>query len=239
MKAGLFVCDHVSNEFQSEFGDYPEMFANFLPDLDWTLYDVCNGEFPETLEECDLYMATGSRYSVYEDLDWIRKLKKVIQNIYRENKCFVGFCFGHQLIGEALGGKVEKSHHGWCVGVHEFEMAAQQPWMDPWQEQYNLAMMCQDQIVELPEGCIKLAGNNICPNGLIQLGNKILGIQAHPEFTIEYDRVLIEARKDRIGVEIAKKGLGSLMMPLDQNLMREWIQGFIEKALGTYSLEEI
>lgn len=227
MKAGLLICDHVNPEYQSKFGDYPEMFANFLPDLDWTLYDVCNGELPENLEECDLYMATGSRHSVYDDLDWIIQLKKIIQIIYQENKCFVGFCFGHQLIGEALGGKVEKSPNGWCVGVHKFEVVNQKSWMDPWQEQFNLALMCQDQIVELPEGCIKLAGNDMCPNGLIQLGNKFLGIQAHPEFTIEYDKILIEARKNRIGDEGVKEGIESLKMPLDQSLMREWVMQFI------------
>ena len=121
MKAGLFVCDHVQLKYQNLFGDYPDMFAQLLPEFEFQFYDVYNGQFPESLDECDLYMATGSSHSVYENLDWIIKLKKVIRDIYDQNKIFIGFCFGHQLIGEALGGKVAKSPNGWCVGVHEFE----------------------------------------------------------------------------------------------------------------------
>ena len=229
MKAGLFICDHVQPKLQTQFGDYPDMFASLFPEFEFQLYDAYNGQFPESLDECEIYMATGSSHSVYENLDWIIQLKKLIQDIYNQNKCFIGYCFGHQLIGEALGGKVEKAPNGWCVGVHEFEITKHQEWMQPFQSPFNLLMMCQDQIIRLPENSITLAGNAHCPIGMIQVGDKFLGIQAHPEYSKEYDQILMENRVERMEREIVKQGIKSLEKQVDQQLIRDWVIHFVKR----------
>ncbi len=46
------------------------MFEKLFPEFDWVVYDVYNDHFPNDLNECDVYMATGSSHSVYEDIDW-------------------------------------------------------------------------------------------------------------------------------------------------------------------------
>ncbi|MGB0932349.1 MAG: glutamine amidotransferase-related protein, partial [Chitinophagales bacterium] len=50
----------------------------------------------------------------------------------------LGICYGAQLIGHLLGGKVAKSPKGWCVGVHEFEITTLKKWMQPMQSPLNL-----------------------------------------------------------------------------------------------------
>ena len=223
MRAGLFICDHVKPEYREEFGDYPDMFIRLFPEFEFQLYDVCNGQFPVHLDECDLYMATGSSRSVYENLDWIKRLKEIVRTLYEKQKYFIGFCFGHQLMGEALGGKVEKSPKGWCVGVHEFEIQKQKDWMQPFQNQLNLLMMCQDQVVQLPEGAEVLAGNPMCEVGMFQVGETMLGIQAHPEFSKAYDRTLMELREERMGAETVAAGVASLEKDLHVGLLHQWI----------------
>jgi GMP synthase-like glutamine amidotransferase len=227
MKAGLFLCDHVNPESQPRFGDYPEKFARLFPEFDFVFYDAINGHFPSQLDECDLYMATGSRHSVYEDLAWIKRLKEIIRELYCLDKYFIGFCFGHQLIGEALGGRVAKSPLGWCIGVHEFAVPEQAPWMQPLAESFNLLMMCQDQVLDLPEHAIVLAGNEKCPVGMFQVGEKVLGIQAHPEFSKDYDRLLMENRIDRMGEELVQEGLRSLAKEVHTDLIRSWVLQFV------------
>lgn len=226
MKAGLLICDHVIEKYQERFGDYPTMFARLFPDFEWVLYDACRGEFPTDLEECDLYLATGSRHSVYEDLDWIVQLKQVIRDIYAAKKCFIGFCFGHQLIGEALGGRVGKPSNGWCVGVHDFEIKERKKWMLPVKQSFGILMMCQDQILELPPDAQILGGNEMCPVGVIQVGKNMLGIQGHPEFSKEYDRFLMEMRVTRMGKDVVEKGVESLEKKVDVELMRGWFLRF-------------
>ena len=227
MTAGLFICDHVNPEYQNEFGDYPDMFKNLFPEFNWKLYDVCNNHFPEHIDECDLYMTTGSRHSVYENIDWINKVKKTIREIYVRDKYFIGFCFGHQLMGEALGGKVGKSPNGWCVGVHKFKIMGKKEWMSPFQSTINLLMMCQDQVLELPEGAELLAGNKKCPNGIFQVGRKMLGIQAHPEFSKAYDKLLMEIRIKRMGEEVVENGIISLEKKVHWEIIRDWVIGFL------------
>lgn len=227
LTAGLLVCDHVKAEYQATFGDYPDMFNTLFPELEFKLYDVCNGVFPKNLDECHVYMATGSLHSVYENLDWIVRTKELIRQIYEANKYFIGFCFGHQLLGEALGGKVEKSTKGWCVGVHEFAIKTQQPWMQPAQSQLNVLMMCQDQVMRLPEGAIVLAGNESCPVGMFQVGETMLGIQGHPEFSKAYDRFLVEARVERMGKATVEAALESLEKPVDREVIRDWMKQFL------------
>ncbi|MEM9930614.1 MAG: amidotransferase, partial [Bacteroidota bacterium] len=112
MKAGLFECDHTNEAIREQFGDYADMFVRLFPELEWTFYDVVNGEFPSDLNACDVYFATGSRRSVYDAEDWINRVKQTIRQLATMDKYFVGFCFGHQLLGEAMGGNVQKSPNG-------------------------------------------------------------------------------------------------------------------------------
>ena len=227
MKAGLFLCDRVAPEYIDKFGDYSDMFAQLFPEFEWTIYEVYRGVFPKNLEECDVYFASGSHHSVYEDIDWIIELKKVIRKLYEQKKYFVGFCFGHQLLGESLSGKVEKSPNGWCVGVHEFEINSKEEWMQPSLTTVNLLMMCQDQIIKLPENSTVLATSEKCPVGMIQVGEKMLGIQAHPEFSKAYDRILMEARVERMGAAVVKEGLDSLAKAVDRETVRRWVLNFL------------
>jgi len=228
MKAGLLLCDHINDKYKKEFGDYDHFFAKLFPEFDFVFYDVCNGRFPENIDECDFYLTTGSKYSTYENIDWMLKMKTLVQTFYQKEKCFIGCCFGHQLMAEALGGKVQKSDKGWCVGVHQFEIKAQENWMIPFQSELNLLMMCQDQVLELPKDSKVLAGNEKCPNGIIQIGKRMLGIQGHPEFSKSYDELLIKDRVERIGEEDVKIGLDSLYKEVHQKTIHDWIINFIK-----------
>ncbi len=232
MKAGLFECDHVDARYRTQFGDYSEMFAQLFPEMEWTHYDVCNGHFPEDLDACEVYFATGSRRSVYEDEPWIIRVKDVIKELASKDKHFVGFCFGHQLLGEAMGGAVRKAPTGWCVGVHQFEVVQQEAWMQPYQAQLNLLMMCQDQVVELPANSTILASSSQCPAGMFQVGERMLGVQAHPEFSKAYDRLLMEKRRDRMGEEVVGKGIQTLSQEVHRAVIRAWVLRFLGYNTG-------
>ena len=109
MKIGLLECDHVLEKFQHIDGDYQDMFTELLPQIEWQFYDVCNGHFPKSVDECEAYICSGSKHSVYENIAWINRLKEFVFQLYKKQKLFVGVCFGHQILAEALGGKVV--HH--------------------------------------------------------------------------------------------------------------------------------
>ncbi|MEM6318532.1 MAG: amidotransferase [Bacteroidota bacterium] len=229
MKIGLLVCDEVNVEYQAEFGNYPSMFQRLLPDYEIVPYYVFREEFPASINAHDVYVSTGSRRSVYEDLDWIHRAKLFLKDAYEAEKYFIGVCFGHQLMAEALGGKVEKATTGWCVGVHQFDLVETTDWMKPPKSPVHFLMMCQDQVVRLPPEGRRLGGNDACPNAIIQVGARFMSIQAHPEFTKAYDRMLMESRVERTGEAVVDKGIASLEMSLDTIIFQSWVREFLSE----------
>ncbi|MEZ4959027.1 MAG: hypothetical protein R2830_04355 [Saprospiraceae bacterium] len=229
MKIGLLECDHVLPKFRPIAGDYSDMFRALFPALELVNYDVCNGHFPASPHECDGYLVTGSKHSVYDEVDWILELKAFVKAIYESGRTYVGVCFGHQMLGEALGGKVEKAKTGWHVGVHSFDVTAKEDWMKPPLEQFNLLMSCQDQVVKLPENSVVLAKTPTCPVAMFRVGENMLGIQAHPEFPKPYARALLESRRERIGAELVEAALKRFDLPLTDRVVAQWIVRFLEK----------
>ena len=230
MKVGLLECDHVTGKFHHIGGDYRDMFPALLPNLEFEFFDVCNGRFPESVQECDAYVCTGSKYSVYDDIDWIHRLKALVQEIHRAQKPFVGVCFGHQMIGEALGGKVRKAEVGWCVGVHSFTLLQREAWMTPTENEFKLLMLCQDQVQELPPDSRVLAQSPDCPVGMFTVGQAMLGIQAHPEFPKAYVSAIIQDREQRIGEAKTRSALESLNQGTHTPTLSRWISNFLERA---------
>lgn len=223
----MLICDHVAESLQPWAGSYPDMFNRWLPEMETEVFYVVDGQFPVDPSVCDAWLINGSRHSVYEDLPWINQLKRFVRSIYVSGQPCLGVCFGHQMIAEALGGKVAKSSLGWCVGVHSFEVLLQDHWMTPFQDQINLLMMCQDQVQILPPDSVVLASADNCPVGMFRVGANMLGIQAHPEYHPRYDQALMELRVDRIGEEVVREGIDSLDQPIDGELFAEWVKEFM------------
>lgn len=227
MKVGLLLCDHVRPAFRDEFGDYPAIFQRAWSTFDFEVFAVCDGQFPSSVDICDAYIATGSSHSVYEELDWIIQLQQFIRDIHQSEKYFLGVCFGHQLLAAALGGEVKKAQSGWSVGIQTFTISQQEAWMDPFQPQLNLLMMCQDQVHVLPPNATVLASTPACPVGIFRVGQRMLGVQAHPEFSKAYDQLLMETRIDRMGAKTVEQGVASLSLPLDAEKFIQWTLRFL------------
>ena len=131
MKIGILETGLPPKELSDVYGKYGEMFVNFVGDEDKTfsfeIFTVVEDQFPKSISLCDGYLITGSKFSAYEDLPWIHRLKSLIQEIHKAELPMIGVCFGHQIIAEALGGKVEKFDGGWGVGIHQYTIDQTQP----------------------------------------------------------------------------------------------------------------
>ena len=120
MKLGILQTDHVREPLRKEHGDYDAMFMGLFAGqpLDIRVYRTLDGELPDSMDECDGYLITGSRFSSYDPEPWIENLKTWVVQAHHARRKLIGVCFGHQLIADALGGRVGPAETGWRVGVY-------------------------------------------------------------------------------------------------------------------------
>ncbi len=230
---GLLVCDRVRDEFVEAAGDYPDMFQRLLADrLELKPFFLMEDNFPNTPHDCDGWITTGSRHSVYEDIPWIHRFADLTRQIAASGVPMVGVCFGQQMIAHALGGRVEKSDRGWGVGIKEVTVTQPQPWMGSSPSSFRILNSHQDQVVEAPPGATVIASNAHCPVSAMALGENIITFQGHPEFEPAYSRALMEARRGTlIPEEVVDAGLLSLEVGPDRELLVDWIVRFFEMHL--------
>lgn len=232
---GILQADSVLEQFQPKHGNYPEMIMEVLgqaaaaldTEVRFVNYNVEHGEYPASVNECDGYVITGSKKSVYDDEPWIHDLIDYVRLLDTQQKKTVGLCFGHQLIAEALGGKTLGAEAGWGVGVHDSELI-RQPWfIDQDADHYTLIVSHKDQVVSLPDGAERLATSDFCPNSMFVLGDHMLGVQGHPEFKKAYSRDLMDMREDILGPETYGRGVASLEQPLMRDDVARWVMRFL------------
>lgn len=187
MKIGILQTGHAPEDLQPMLGDYTDMFQDLLHNQGFSFetYNVVDDTWPENAEACDGWLITGSKHGVYEDHPWIAPLEALIRDIAQSGRPLIGVCFGHQIIAQALGGKVEKFPGGWAVGHQTYDFGGAQLSFNAWH---------QDQVTERPEGALVLASNDFCENAALLYGDRILTIQPHPEFDAAFIAGLIETR---------------------------------------------
>ncbi|MEH6824429.1 MAG: GMP synthase [Motiliproteus sp.] len=236
MKIGILQCDDVMDELQPEFGNYPAMFEALLgeiaPDWEFVTYRAVDEELPATVDACDGYITTGSRYGVNDGAAWITQLEAFVAELAQAGKKFVGICFGHQLLANVLAGRAEKSDRGWGVGVSFNQVDVKKPWMEPYQPSLDLVVSHQDQITQLPPGAEVLASSPFCPYYMLQYGQHLLSVQGHPEFSKPYSAALIARRGDRIPAPRCREGQVSLAAEVDDRLMMRWIINFFSQDVN-------
>ena len=243
MRLGILDCDRLDPDLADHFGPvYTEMFIKgfraLAPELEFRIWSALDGELPDDLQECDAWLITGSRHDAYSDLPWIQALRAWIRLAHDADVKLAGVCFGHQVIAQALGGEVVKSTKGWGLGVSVHPMLATGSWMQPGLDQIRILASHQDQVALLPPGATRLAGNDFCPNFMFLQGDHIVAIQGHPEFSVEYNRALIEWRRDFLSDDRYQSSLSSLEGEVDSATMMQWLLQFLgilpgsERAAG-------
>jgi GMP synthase-like glutamine amidotransferase len=227
MKIGLLECDDVAGRFAHIKGGYREMFAALLSGAKFSYYEAHRGKLPADARECDAWVCTGSKYGVYDNLPWIDELSGFIRKVKAAEAPFVGICFGHQVLAHALGGEVAKAKQGWGVGVLPLQILTQEDWMQPPRPEVRIQHMHQDQVMRLPPESVVLGRSPHCEVGMFRVGETMLGIEGHPEFTAEFAEALIRARRDRIGSERSEAALKTVKEPNDGSLVGRWIARFL------------
>lgn len=230
-------------------GNFADMFLKLLRDEgaeeEWRVFAACEGELPtaEQLAEFDGFVVTGSVADAFGDDDWLVSLRKTVWAAMEAKKQVLGVCFGHQLVGSALGAKVGRAGC-WEVGAREVEVApeprqqlqeAGAAWAKLLPERVCLLEFHQDQVLEAPEGAAVLASSERCPVEMFAVGPHVLCIQGHPEFDTEVVQSLAEPRVQKIGeadVERMRASLAALPVDRDAPRLQQLCKAFLKGGPG-------
>lgn len=233
MKLGILRTDTVRPEWSARFGEYPDMFMRLLgaldPSLEFRVYHVERGEYPEDIDEVDAYLITGSKFSVYDDEPWIQRLAGFVRELHARRKKVIGICFGHQMIAHALGGETRKSREGWGVGLHRHRFHRPPSWFDGGDAEFRILVSHQDQVERVAPGTEVLAGSDFCENAVCQIGDHILTFQGHPEFVSGYAREIMQFRREVIGEETYQTGMASLAEQPEAERIGRWMLAFLRE----------
>lgn len=226
---GVLLCDRITDpDLVAAAGgrNYPELYAELLAGAAITVrcYDAVVGELPADPGECDAWLITGSRHDSYRDEPWIVALRQFVATLREHRARTVGICFGHQVLAHALGGRAEPAGR-WQAGPLPVTVEA-----TPWFEggTVNLHAMHRDVVTALPPGARTIGAGPTADHPVLLVDDTMLGIQDHPEYDAAYMRALVEARRDRLGDELADDAQTRLVaLPEGNATVARWIVDFL------------
>ena len=234
MKVGILAAGITPDLLLADFPTYANMFVEQLGGINkhftFAVYEVRLDDFPQSVQECDAWLITGSKSDAYSDEPWILRLCDLIRDVDQLKQPLVGICFGHQVIARALGGRVEKFQGGWGVGVHHYQVGESFPVLS---NVKNMALCAfhQDQVVDRPARARVILRSDFCKNAGLLYDDHILSFQGHPEFSKTYESALIDLYD---GQQLTQQQASAARETLEKEDIQSsqlmmWIADFLKK----------
>ena len=242
---GIIEAGEMPGNVAEIYGQYTDIYRTLLsdrlPQARYKTYRAYQNRLPQDSAECDAWLVSGSPNSAFENQDWILALQAFLAEAHEARIPLVGICFGHQILAQALGGKVERSAKGWVVGLDEYDIVQSRPWQTGERPGFAIYAYHQDQVSEVPKNCEVLASSIKCPNATLAYGETAISLQGHPEFSAGLMRRLISLRRGQgLPEALADQALLELPpsdAPFDQARMPEsqriasWIGNFLTRNI--------
>lgn len=232
MRISILFSDTFEGLLPKNILSYQNMIEQFFLkskiDFEFIVYDVSRNEFPEKIDKNDVFLIPGSRAGAYEDVVWVKKLLDFVRKAYEKGCKILGFCFGHQLVAQALGGKVEKASVGWGVGVRTSLVVETSVLKYFSNGNMRLLYNHHDQVVVLPAYAKLISTTEFCPVESYMIGNQVLTFQGHPEYTSSYCEYLVKNHAQHEPLFVKKIALKSLAeFSVDNDKVLNFIIDFI------------
>lgn len=182
----------------------PHAKRNFPRELDArvSIFDVNEGELPPPVTTTsglypsdepsafDAVVISGSQSSVYEDRPWIVQLSTWVEDAIHTGIPMLGVCWGHQLLAQILGGRVEGGEYE--LGYVSVNQRESDGFFSEVPNTFTAFATHSDYVVELPDGATILAENDASIQSFRH--GSLFTTQFHPEYDEETARAMIGSK---------------------------------------------
>lgn len=156
---------------------------------------VYAGERPEAPRHYSGAIITGSPANVTDPDTWIAQAAGWVRDAMDAGLPLFGICFGHQLLAQAMGGRVDFHPDGQETGTHMIEQTAAglgDSLLLGVPARFAAQCIHAQSVFEAPPGATVLAGNAHDAHQALRLSDTAVSVQFHPEFTAPAMRAYCE-----------------------------------------------
>lgn len=160
-----------------------------------------NHERLPDLSEIDWLIVMGGPMGIYDEKEypWLVEEKQYLKRAVDAGKVIMGICLGAQLLANAFGAKVTRAKYteiGWFP-IRKTEAGKRSSLLDGMPDRFTVFHWHGDQLA-VPDGCLRLAESEACPNQLFQFGDRVIGLQFHFEVTAASIREMLQDAGDEL-----------------------------------------
>ncbi|CAD6567474.1 MAG: hypothetical protein ASARMPRED_000858 [Alectoria sarmentosa] len=183
------------------------------------------------MEDVDAVLITGSRFNAFDDDPWVVRLVGFVKDVLAQDRVkVVGVCYGHQIVGRALGAKVARSQGGgWEVSVCQVIQTEKGKELFGGKDALSIFQMHKDLVYHYPPGVEELGSSGPCKVQGMYIPKRAITVQGHPEFTEEIVAELLEKRREQkvFGDEIYGEAMARVGKPHDGVLVGQAFLKFL------------
>jgi GMP synthase (glutamine-hydrolysing) len=214
-------------------GDFVTLFREAIGDA-WsgpvTAID-CRLPLAPLPADASALVVTGSSAHVPDREPWVLEGEQFLCDAVRRGVPTLGVCFGHQMLGQGLGGKCVRNPRGREIGtllVETLPAAASDPLLGELPPTFEANVTHLDTVSELPPGAVALARSAQEDHHAVRFGEACWGVQFHPEIDRDVMSGYLEARRDVLTTE-GRDVDGMLKETRETPISREILRRFVSR----------